>query len=98
MTNWNITRQVLLLALLPGTVIALSLSVYFTSLQLQALDRALMAGRYVIPLWYSDRGRIAHDARLRYPSDRLPVYGDWQGFQPEIWWYDETSASVAPKD
>lgn len=41
MTNWSITRQVLLLALLPGTVIALSLSVYFTSLQLQALDRAL---------------------------------------------------------
>jgi peptide/nickel transport system substrate-binding protein len=55
----------------------------------RALDRALMAGRYVIPLWFADRGRIAHDARLRYPADRLPAYGDWQGFQPEVWWWQE---------
>ncbi|GAB4300129.1 MAG: two-component system sensor histidine kinase GacS [Thiohalomonadaceae bacterium] len=41
MKNWSITRKVLLLALVPGTVIALVLSVYFTSLQLRALDRAL---------------------------------------------------------
>ncbi len=41
MKGWNITRKVLLLALLPGTVIALVLSAYFTSLQLDALDRAL---------------------------------------------------------
>ncbi|MDR5652931.1 extracellular solute-binding protein [Xinfangfangia sp. LG-4] len=54
----------------------------------QALDRALTAGRYAIPLWFADRGRIAHDSRLRYP-DHLPVYGDWQGFQPEVWWYAE---------
>ena len=54
----------------------------------QALDRALMAGRYVIPLWYADRSRIAHDARLRFP-DRLPVYGDWIGFQPDVWWFEE---------
>lgn len=54
----------------------------------QALDRALMAGRYVIPLWYADRSRIAHDARLKYP-ERLPVYGDWIGFQPDIWWFEE---------
>jgi peptide/nickel transport system substrate-binding protein len=53
----------------------------------QALDRALMAGRYVIPLWYSDMGRLAHDARLKYPK-RLPVYGDWIGFQPDVWWYE----------
>lgn len=41
MKSWSITRKVLLLALLPGTVIALVLSAYFTSLQLGALDRAL---------------------------------------------------------
>ncbi|WP_127478443.1 response regulator [Sulfurivermis fontis] len=41
MKTWSITRKVLLLALVPGTVIALTLSAYFTSLQLQALDRAL---------------------------------------------------------
>lgn len=54
----------------------------------QALDRALMAGRYVIPLWYSNISRLAHDARLKFP-DRLPVYGDWIGFQPDVWWYQE---------
>jgi len=41
MKSWSITRKVLLLALLPGTVIALTLSAYFTHLQLEALDRAL---------------------------------------------------------
>ncbi|MEW6647325.1 MAG: response regulator [Pseudomonadota bacterium] len=41
MKTWSITRKVLLLALVPGTVIALTLSAYFTSLQLRALDRAL---------------------------------------------------------
>ncbi|MFN3937849.1 MAG: extracellular solute-binding protein [Gemmobacter sp.] len=54
----------------------------------RALDRALMAGRYVIPLWHSPVSRIAHDRRLRYPADRLPVYGDAQGFMPEIWWFE----------
>lgn len=41
MMTWNITRKVLLLSLVPGIVIALVLSVYFTSLQLEALDRGL---------------------------------------------------------
>jgi len=39
--TWSITRKILFLALLPGTVIGLVLSAYFTSLQLNALDRAL---------------------------------------------------------
>ncbi len=51
----------------------------------RALDRALSTGRYVIPFWYSDVSRIAHRSRLQYP-DRLPIYGDWIGFQPELWW------------
>ena len=55
----------------------------------RGLDRALMAGRYVIPLWFADRSRIAFDRRLHYPADRLPVYGDWAGFHPDIWWYQE---------
>lgn len=54
----------------------------------RALDRALTAGRYVIPIWYSDVSNIAHDARLRYPST-LPAYGDWSGFLPDVWWYDD---------
>jgi peptide/nickel transport system substrate-binding protein len=54
----------------------------------QALDRILTAGRYVIPLWYSDKSRLAHAAALRFPA-KTPLYGDWLGFQPEVWWYQE---------
>lgn len=53
----------------------------------QALDRVLMAGRYSIPLWFSDQSRLAHKSTLRFP-DRLPMYGDWLGFQPEVWWHE----------
>ncbi|MCU0254373.1 MAG: extracellular solute-binding protein [Acidobacteria bacterium] len=51
----------------------------------RALDRVLTTGRYVIPFWYPDVSRIAYDARLRYP-ETLPVYGDWTGWLPEVWW------------
>lgn len=51
----------------------------------RALDRVLTTGRYVIPLWFSDVSRIAHDADLAY-AERLPVYGDWIGWLPEVWW------------
>ncbi|OYX43272.1 MAG: ABC transporter substrate-binding protein [Rhodobacterales bacterium 32-67-9] len=54
----------------------------------QALDRILTAGRYVIPVWFSKVSRIAHSAHLHYP-ERIPLYGDWPGFQPEVWWYEE---------
>lgn len=53
----------------------------------QALDRVLTTGRYVVPIWYSDVSRIAHRKELKYP-ERLPLYGDWPGFQPEVWWYE----------
>lgn len=55
----------------------------------QALDRALMAGRYVVPLWFSDRSRLAHDRRLRFNAAHLPVYGDAAGFLPDIWWWQD---------
>ncbi|EPX80340.1 extracellular solute-binding protein [Litoreibacter arenae] len=51
----------------------------------KALDRILTAGRYAVPLWYSNVSMLAHDANLKYP-DTLPVYGDWIGFQPDVWW------------
>jgi peptide/nickel transport system substrate-binding protein len=51
----------------------------------QALDRVLTTGRYVIPFWFSDVSMIAHKADLRYP-EALPVYGDWTGWLPEVWW------------
>ncbi|TXI01180.1 MAG: ABC transporter substrate-binding protein [Pseudorhodobacter sp.] len=53
-----------------------------------ALDRALTAGRYVVPLWYAPADRIAHDARLHYP-DRLPLYGFYPGFNPDTFWIEE---------
>ncbi len=52
----------------------------------RALDRVLTSGRYVIPIWYNPVSFIAHSSHLKYP-DTIPIYGDWQGFQPDIWWY-----------
>lgn len=54
----------------------------------QALDRILTTGRYVVPLWYSDRARLAHDAKLHYPLT-LPLYGLYPGFNPETFWIQE---------
>ncbi|GAW35093.1 nickel-binding periplasmic protein precursor [Roseovarius sp. A-2] len=54
----------------------------------RALDRILTAGRYVIPIHQYSVGRIAHKAQLKYPRDRLPIYGDGIGFLPEVWWFE----------
>lgn len=51
----------------------------------RALDRVLTTGRYVIPIWYAPRSRLAHRAWLRYPAT-IPAYGDWMGFLPDTWW------------
>ena len=56
-------------------------------LAVRALDRVLTAGAWVIPVWFNDRSRMARDARLRHP-DRLPLYGDWTGFLPDVWWQE----------
>lgn len=53
----------------------------------QALDRVMMAGRYVVPIWYSPVSRLAHKKEL-YFSKYIPLYGDWLGFLPETWWYE----------
>ncbi|MBY6055244.1 extracellular solute-binding protein [Leisingera daeponensis] len=52
----------------------------------RALDRVLTAGRYVIPFWSFDTGRIAHIKEMRFP-DQLPIYGDRTEFMPDVWWY-----------
>ncbi len=54
----------------------------------RALDRILISGRYVIPLWFSPISRIAHKKELKYPEN-LPMYGDWIGFQPDVWWIEK---------
>ena len=54
----------------------------------RALDRLLTAGRYVIPIWYSNVSHVAHVKELHYP-DHVPMYGDWLGFQPDVWWWED---------
>lgn len=54
----------------------------------RALDRLLTAGRYVIPVGFSPVSRLAHAADLRYPADKVPLYGDWPGFLPDLWWQE----------
>ncbi|MEM6887300.1 MAG: extracellular solute-binding protein [Pseudomonadota bacterium] len=53
----------------------------------RALDRLMMAGRYVIPFWQFTEDRIAHIRQMKYP-DTLPIYGDGPNFMPEVWWFD----------
>ncbi len=53
----------------------------------RALDRVLTTGRYVVPIWHSPIARLAHVKELRYP-EKLPMYGDWIGFQPDVWWFE----------
>ncbi len=54
----------------------------------RALDRLLTAGRYVIPTYSYDVGRIAHVADITYAEDRTPIYGDSVYFLPEVWWHE----------
>jgi peptide/nickel transport system substrate-binding protein len=54
----------------------------------KALDRVLTTGRYVIPVWHNPVSYIAHAKELKYPA-ALPVYGDFIGWMPDVWWYEE---------
>lgn len=54
----------------------------------RALDRVLMSGRYVIPIYQWNISRVAHSANLHYP-DYIPLFGDWPGWQPDVWWNEE---------
>ena len=47
-----------------------------------------MAGRFVIPFYSWEISRIAYDRRLHHP-DRLPLFGDWPGWQPDVWWWQD---------
>ncbi|MCD1626909.1 MAG: extracellular solute-binding protein [Paracoccaceae bacterium] len=54
----------------------------------RALDRVLMAGRYVIPVWTTNVDRIAHAKQLKFPEN-TPIYGDRIGWMPDVWWFEE---------
>lgn len=70
-----------------GTMLSAGSDEEFTAAA-RALDRVLMAGRYAIPFWFSPISRMAVQSNLHFP-DSLPIYGDWTGFLPETWWYQE---------
>lgn len=54
----------------------------------RALDRVLTTGRYAIPIWQWNISRLAYYDELKHP-DYVPLYGDWIGWQPDVWWYEE---------
>jgi peptide/nickel transport system substrate-binding protein len=54
----------------------------------RALDRVLTSMRYVVPFWHNPVSRVAHSAELHYP-ETIPIYGDWIGWQPDVWWVEE---------
>ena len=53
----------------------------------RALDRVLTSGRYVLPIYQWNITRIAHDKDLHYPAE-MPIFGDWPGWQPDVWWHE----------
>lgn len=53
-----------------------------------ALDRVLTSGRYVIPIYQWNISRLAHAKELKFP-EHVPMYGDWIGWQPNVWWWEE---------
>ncbi len=53
----------------------------------RALDRVLIAERYVVPFYHNPISRIAYNAELNFP-DYVPIYGDWIGWQPDVWWVE----------
>lgn len=54
----------------------------------RALDRVLTSGRYVIPIYQWSISRLAHAKQLKYP-EVLPIYGDWIGWQPDVWYWED---------
>ncbi len=54
----------------------------------RALDRVLMSGRYVIPIYSWNVSRVAYAKELHFP-ERMPLFGDWPGWEPDVWWWEE---------
>jgi peptide/nickel transport system substrate-binding protein len=54
----------------------------FTS-AVRALDRVLLSGTYVIPLFHASRQWVAHWKQVKGP-ERFPLWG----FSLDTWWID----------
>jgi microcin C transport system substrate-binding protein len=48
---------------------------------MRALDRILLAGHYMIPLYYAGEDYVAYQSRIKHP-DKTPLYG----MVMETWW------------
>ena len=84
--NWMGARSPAIDAMIDEMLTAESRKEFIAAVR--ALDRLLTASRFVIPIWYRPESYLAHRASLKYPEN-LPVYGDWIGFQPDVWWVEE---------
>lgn len=51
----------------------------------RALDRVLLSGDYVIPLFFGPKQWVAHWARLKHP-EKTPMFG----YAIDSWWIEET--------
>ncbi|MAZ01763.1 MAG: hypothetical protein CMN56_01360 [Sneathiella sp.] len=49
----------------------------------RALDRVLLNGYYVIPLYFTDRQWLAH-----WPDIKLPRAPSFWGTSPDLWWHE----------
>ena len=85
--NWMGAKEPAIEAMIDAMLSSTSREDYLAAVR--ALDRVLITGRYVIPSWHSPIARIAHARELKYPADTLPIYGDWIGFQPDVWWFED---------
>ena len=56
----------------------------------RALDRVLLWGYYVVPLWYNDKDRLAYWDKFVYPQ----TMGKYSNGFPTTWWIDPAKAAA----
>jgi microcin C transport system substrate-binding protein len=57
----------------------------------KSLDRVLLAGNYVVPMWRSPTNRTLRWNRFSGPAT-IPGQSPTGGF-PDVWWYDDAKAA-----
>ncbi|WP_431857038.1 extracellular solute-binding protein [Azospirillum sp.] len=58
----------------------------------RALDRVLLWGYYIVPLWYNDSDRLAYWDKFGYPR----TMGKYSNGFPTTWWLDPARAAALP--